>query len=216
MPQASRSSSIHALITATEVSLNRMADTAEKAVSKVHAAATQIEEHAAQIAQKVEEATTGGATALDDFIYLLEAKVKQGDTLAQIVLGFIHDVEIGARRADEAQKAFSGILSTLTGETRSLGALLQDLLSGADLTKNKLQEGVLAAKDWKAVLERLRQYHSQAAQNIAAIFEAFKAGKVTIDFLLKAIQEFKQKARPGDAAADLAQILGDAARQGFP
>lgn len=172
--------------------------------------ATEVQE----IGRGVTDATRHAATALDDFIFLLQQKVEQGDDLAQSVLDIIAQVEAGTLRADQAAQAFIDITTTLTGETRNLGALLQDLLGQAQVTQQNLLTGIQAARDWKGALEALREIHSQAAQNVVKIFEAFQQGKVTLEFMLKVLQEIKQKVKPGDAVGELADILANAGRTG--
>jgi len=167
-----------------------------------------------EIGKAIDDATgSGGASKLDDFLFLLEQKVGEGHYLATVIKEFIGDVEDGVRRADEAARAFGDIHIEFEGKARLLGPLLQELLTDAAQTAAALRQGIVEAKDWQAALERLRGMQGQAAQSIVKMFEAFREGRVTLDFLLKTINDLK-RLKPGDKANDLYQLLADAARTG--
>lgn len=157
------------------------------------------------------------ATKADDLRLKMSALGEAGNVWAQMLDGIIAQVQEGLLSKIDAVNAFGDGLIVIDGQLRSVRDVLTEVLPTMGEVQAKNREMVEEIKadgvSLEELIARLGEQHNVAARQLGELLRLLKAGKVTIQEVIRYAQELDRQF-PGSEGAALAELFLEGIRDG--
>lgn len=203
-----------ALDTATEKARTTMGviGEASRSVEGLQSSLTALEgasQSASESVRRNSEAMHQEATPrINDVLDTLETTAAAGERWAVSLMNVIHNALEGTIRTEEAFQKFGDITVLFEGQLVRVDTLLREFLPTTGEVQKRILELAEDLKDASIdeLLEQLSKSYSQWGKYLGEIIEKFKAGKVSLEHVLRVAREI-QKLVPDSEAGMLARLL---------
>lgn len=187
-------------------------------LTAVSAALQQVKTDAEQAADAVDQAADRIASRADDFRIQMEILGDAGNVLGEQMAGIIAQFEEGVLQDRLAViNSMGDGLTVVNGQLRSVRDVLSDVLPSAGEVQARIREMVAELKADGVTLEelasRLSEQHNIYAKQLAEWVRLMKAGRITMEEVVRRAQELSEQF-PGSEGAALADLLLEGIRDG--
>ncbi len=183
----------------------------EEHLSRAEGAVVSVQE---RISSGLEKARSQAEARLGELIATLEASTAP---ISEGILASIEAVEQGIADASQIATKFGDTLVPFEGRMQRLRDVLQEVLPTTGEVQNRLKEMSdemrTQTNGIDQALAKLIESTFEYSQSFGSLVERFRKGKATLESVIRAAQDLKRQF-PGSEAAELSDVLADAARAG--